>query len=271
MSGKLTASIGEVIREWAAAWPKPPKMIDLDRALRQLAKWRSLALAATYVAHHGTTVRNGLFKGMDYTSEASEGSLMARLLGTYEAELQPHIQSFAAEGVDCVIDVGCAEGYYAVGLARSFHHLKVYAYDTDDRARTACAELALRNGVGDRVVIGSEFRPVDFDDFADRRVLVMVDIEGAELELLQPRLSPALAGMNIIVETHDVWKPGTLAELIARFEPTHHVVRVDQTTKAVVLPEWLANLSELDQMLATWEWRHRLTPWLVMRPRVEDL
>ena len=45
---------------------------------------------------------------------ATEGALIPRLLGTYECELHPHLAALSAEGLDCVIDVGCAEGYYAV-------------------------------------------------------------------------------------------------------------------------------------------------------------
>jgi hypothetical protein len=33
-------------------------------------------------------------------------------------------------------------------------------------------------------------------------VLVLCDIEGAERELLNPVVSPALAGMDLIVESH---------------------------------------------------------------------
>jgi hypothetical protein len=192
---------------------------------------------------------------------------MPRLLGTYEAELHPHIRVFAEEGIDVVIDVGCAEGYYAVGLARLLPQVTIQAHDIDPNARRACADLAALNNVADRVIIGGEFKPEDFQAFAGRRVLVMVDAEGAELDVLQPALSPALAAMNLIVETHDVWRPGVLKELTERFAPTHEIVRVDQQGKSAELPEWLRGLSHLDQLIAVWEWRHRPTPWLVLRPR----
>ena len=59
----------------------------------------------------------------------------------------------------------------------------------------------------------------------------MVDAEGAEVDILQPALSPALAGMNIIVETHDLYRAGALATMIERFAPTHDIVRVDQAAE----------------------------------------
>jgi len=181
-------------------------MNDLNNGLRLLAKWRSVVIANTYIAHHGPVIYQGPFGGMTYLAEASEGALAARLLGTYESELHPHLARFAAEGLDCVIDVGCAEGYYAVGLARLMPGVMVYAYDIDPAARAACKHLAEKNGVGDRVVIGEKFEPVDFQTFAGRKCLVMVDTEGAEVDILDIEQGPALAGMSIIVETHNVFR-----------------------------------------------------------------
>ena len=145
----------------------------------------------------------------------------------------------------------------------------VHAYDIDARARAACAELAARNGVSDRVIIGGEFRPDGFEAFAGKRTLVLVDTEGAEVDILQPHLSPALAGMNLIVETHDVYQAGALATMTQRFSPTHEVVRVDQQQKTFEMPPFLKPMTHLDQLLAVWEWRQQPTPWLVMRPKAK--
>jgi precorrin-6B methylase 2 len=267
MALSLTEHYAILARQRIAAWPEAPDASDLNELLRTLGRWRSRMLANTFIAHHGAQVLGGPFAGMAYASEASEGALVPRLLGTYESELHPHLAAFAAAGIDTVVDVGCAEGYYAVGLARMMPGAAVHAYDIDEKARLACAELAARNGVADRVVVGGEFAPDGFEAFAGRRVLVMVDAEGAEIDVLQPQLSPALAGMNVIVETHDLYRAGALATLAERFSPTHDIVRVDQQPKVFEAPDWLKALPHLDQLLAVWEWRARPTPWLVMTPK----
>ncbi len=244
-----------------------PTVDDLNAAVRQLAKWRSLVIVNTQIQHHGLTVVQGPFKGMEYVRDATEGAHAARLLGSYESELHGHIEAFAAGGLDCVIDVGCAEGYYAVGLARLMPQVTVHAYDIAASARTACAQLAAKNGVADRVRIGETFTPTDFEAFADRRCLVIMDVEGAEDDLLRPDLSPALARMSLIVETHDAACPGVLARLRSRFAATHLIETVVQQHKTTPLPPWMQQVGHLDQLLAVWEWRAAPTPWLVMRPR----
>ncbi|MBL8773253.1 MAG: methyltransferase [Phenylobacterium sp.] len=263
----VTAVVVNLVRERVAKWPADPGQGVVFDLLRLLSRWRSQMLANTYIHLQGRRIWSGPFVGMEYVDSATEGALMPRLLGTYESELHPHLASLAAEGLDGVIDVGCAEGYYAVGLARMMPDVTVYAYDIDEKARASCAELAQRNGVADRVVVGGEFKPDGFEAFAGRRMLVLVDTEGAELDILRPDLSPALAGMSIIVETHDVFRAGALETLQARFAATHDIVRVDQQPKTFEMPPFLRPMTHLDQLLAVWEWRLQPTPWLVMRPK----
>ncbi|MDP3659993.1 methyltransferase [Phenylobacterium sp.] len=240
---------------------------ELSQALRVLALWRASVVVDAYVRHHGLKVYQGPFEGMEYVREATEGAIAPRLIGSYESELHPHLERLIAADLDCVVDVGCAEGYYAVGLARRMPNAVVYAYDINAAARAACVELAARNGVGDRVVVRELFEPQALAEFEGRRVLLMMDVEGAEDDLLRPDLAPAMAGMDIIVETHDVYRPGVLERITERFATTHDILRLDQEGKGHALPPWLRGAAHLDQLLAVWEWRALATPWLVMTPK----
>lgn len=267
MGKSITSQYAELAKQRANALPAEPTTEELNELLRLLGRWRSRVLANTYLVREGARIRGGPFAGMEYVNAATEGALIPRLLGTYESELHPYLQRFAAEGIDTVIDVGCAEGYYAVGLARLMPQAVVHAFDIDEAARSACAELAAKNDVADRVRVGGAFAPRDFQAFAGRRALVIVDAEGAELDILQPQQAPALARMNLIVETHDVYRQGALQEIARRFAPTHELILVRQQPKVFELPGWLQELPHLDQLLAVWEWRAAPTPWLVMRPK----
>lgn len=240
---------------------------DATAGLKVLAVWRSRMIAEAIVRRMGGKVLAGPFAGMTYLAEATEGALAPRLLGTYESELHPYIETFAAKGVDCVIDVGCAEGYYAIGLARLLPRAAVYAFDRDGAALKACRAMAALNGVEARVEVADGFAPETFERFADRRCLVVMDVEGAEDDLLRPDLAPALARMSLIVETHDVIRPGVRDRVSARFAATHDVVQVDPAPKAPVFPDFLRGASHLDQLLAVWEFRAAPTPWLVMTPK----
>ena len=105
--------------------------------------------------------------------------------------------------------------------------------------------------------------------YENEKVLVLCDIEGAEEELLDPDLAPALRKLDIIVESHECLRPGITQKLLSRFEATHTIELIEDNGSRQLdnPPAWFAKLSHLDQLLATWEWRSGPTPWLVMRAK----
>lgn len=239
---------------------------QLAEALRLLAKWRHQMIANTIVARQGTMVQGGPFAGQLLGPEGTEGGHAPRLLGCYEQELHPQIERLIALGFPRVVNIGCADGYYAVGLARRMPGARVHAHDTDPKAQAACRRMAAANGVADRVAVGGEVGHESLATLAGPGSWLMVDIEGAEDALLDPEAVPALRHATILVECHEGPRPGITGRMAARFAPTHRVTRVDQGVHAATLPAWMAGLSHLDQLLATWEWRQQPTPWLVLEP-----
>jgi predicted O-methyltransferase YrrM len=259
----LTLAATEALRNLAA---KEPDNGNLTAALRILAKWRAELVANTIVARSGTTVQSGPFAGMNYGLRAAEGSGSARLLGVYEASLAPVIEQIIARAYPLVVDIGCAEGYYAVGLARRMPASRIMARDASPKAQDLCRRLAQMNGVQDRVEVGGLMDHASLAICAAQRTLILCDIEGAEAELLDPVAAPALTQADILVECHDVMRPGLTALLADRFGASHHVTRMDRQI-AARLPDWMEELSDLDRLIALWEWRGGPTPWLWMQAK----
>jgi len=238
----------------------------LNNALRLLSKWRSVLIQNTLLEKEETRVLQGPLKGLDFIEQSSEGCHIAKLLGCYEQPLQPYIAAAITRGYSTVLNIGCAEGYYAVGLARAMPNTRSLAFDTDPKAQVACRELAAKNGVHDRVEVGGLFSPSNFADYDHESTLVFCDIEGAELELLDPEIAPTLKSMDLIVESHECLRAGITDALITRFSATHdiHLITDNGSRQLDNVPAWFKQLSHLDQLLATWEWRSGPTPWLVM-------
>lgn len=258
---ELTRVVTDGLRRILAAEPHAD---NLAKALRYLAKWRSELIGNTIAARSGSVVLSGPFAGMNYPVRAAEGARAARLLGAYEASLAPVIETIVARGYDLVIDVGSAEGYYAVGLARRMPGARVLACDENPKAQDLCRTLAAANGVADRVILQGRLDHAGFDQCRGHRSLVICDIEGAEEALLDPGEAPGLLEADILVEAHDCLKPGLSAVLAARFAASHRVRRIDRRIDASGLPAWMESLGDLDRLLALWEWRIGPTPWLWM-------
>ena len=239
---------------------------QLNNALRLLSKWRSVLIQNTLLKSQGTVVMQGPLAGMDFLPQSAEGCHIAKLLGSYEQPLQPFIEEAINLAYPTILNIGCAEGYYAVGMVRRMPSTQVLAFDLNPKAQEVCTALAQKNEVSDRVKVGALFKPEDFAKYANQKVLVLCDIEGAEIELLNPELAPTLKGMDLIVESHECLIPGITQILIDRFKDTHQITLVQDNGQRQLkdAPQWFNNLAHLDQLLATWEWRSGPTPWLVM-------
>ena len=156
-------------------------------------------------------------------------------------------------------------------MARRMPKTKMWAYDINPAAQEACRQLAQKNDVSERIEIGALFGPENFAQFANEKTLVMCDIEGAERELLDPALAPELAGMDIIVESHECIIKGLTQTLLDRFSSSHDITMISDTGQRHfdTLPKDYETWANLDQLVATWEWRSGPTPWLVMKAKAK--
>src|SRR3990167_8834844 len=159
------------------AQPQPDEAAQLNNALRLLSKWRSVLIQNTLLQHQGTVVMDGPLKGLDFLPQSAEGCHIAKLLGCYEQPLQPYIEQAIQADYPTILNIGCAEGYYAVGMARRMLATRVLAFDLNPNAQQVCTELAARNNISERVTVGALFKPEDFATYAGERVLVLCDIE----------------------------------------------------------------------------------------------
>jgi hypothetical protein len=238
--------------------------VILERALRFLAKWRSQLIQNTVIAECGTIVQSGPFKGMRFAQRSAEGCHVPKLLGTYEHELHPYIETAVMRSYRHVVNIGMAEGYYAVGLAMRMPNARVHGFDSNEKARATARAIAEMNNVSDRVEIGGVFAGEDFADYPAGDTLVICDIEGAEDALLDPARFSVLAGMDLIAELHECFKPGIAYRIGARFEASHDIMIVPNEGPVARPPDFFQRVDHLDQLLALWEWRTGPTPWGVM-------
>ena len=142
------------------------------------------------MADRGLQVRGGPFAGLEYDPSAIgfAEALVAKLLGAYERELHAAVHAIQVDkGIDTIVNIGCAEGYYASGLARSMPWAHVHAYDLSPTMRRLARRMAARNGVLERVTIRSGCDLDDLRGLAGPSTVVVSDCEGCDSEPPSPR------------------------------------------------------------------------------------
>lgn len=72
----------------------------------------------------------GPFTGMIYVGSSVGSEYCPKLLGTYESELHLIIEELCQKLFNTIINVGAAEGYYAIGMAICNPQSRVIAFET---------------------------------------------------------------------------------------------------------------------------------------------
>jgi hypothetical protein len=213
-----------------------------------------LDAAARYIERNGSTVKYGPFAGTIYPLEAAlSRHSIPKLLGTYEQELHSIIKILEQRKYDLVINIGSAEGYYAVGLARLLQ-TKVLAYEIEPTERSHCEKAAQRNDVSPLVELRGLFRPSEIRQHCYRRVLCVCDCEGFEAELFKANTILDVANWDLLIEMHG--NAVKSLESLAWPQKTSIVTSVPRSTPY----KELERLGDQNKLLS--EWRPPGQKWL---------
>ena len=215
----------------------------------------------------GGKVAAGPFSGMRLDYEIFSVHASPKYLGTYEQELHNAIERVIQLGPRYVLNVGCAEGFYAVGMAIRLNRAQVFAADADPKALRATMRNAELNSVSARVSPVGIVKPRQLSKYlrADASLLVM-DCEGAEFSLLDPRNDPVLLRTNILVEVHPEF--GDKREIIRKFAQTHEISEFSPSGRAASDIR-VGPIKGIDLLSAADE-RHGDKMWLYLEAKPPD-
>lgn len=196
--------------------------ILFKKAKKQLKNKIRNVFYRTYIKE--PIVVNGPFKGLRYPALQSVGSaFLPKLLGSYESELHEYLYTLSQH--NNIIDIGSAEGYYAVGLAKLNHQTKIIAFERSLKGQSLCKEMAHLNNVSERITQLGECSIINLKSIL-RDVKaggIICDCEGGEMHLLDPLQIPDLANFELIVELHKIPADDILSIFKNRFMNTHNV------------------------------------------------
>jgi predicted O-methyltransferase YrrM len=221
----------------------------------------------------GCRVLQGPFAGMRYIEKSIGSAYIPKLVGIYERELAHCVEAICSSRPSMIVDLGAAEGYYAIGLARRNPQARIVAFEMEPDGQSALAEMAALNGVSGRLEIRGKCELLDLALTLgnEPRPFVVCDVEGYEERLLAPEAVPALNHAAVLVELHDFLVPGITETLKQRFNQTHHIQHIWQEARTRSDFPWrtlgtmLLPHSYLDWAVS--EWRPVRMAWLWMKPR----
>ncbi len=164
-------------------------------------------------------VRYGPFTGMAISSAPWWGKLDlgSQCLGLYEKEILDYLDGVTEHAYSIFIDIGAADGYYAVGMLLSKKVDHAVCFEMSAAGQSAIRENWSQNQQPGLLEVFGEATPDSLCELLPGPLengLVLVDIEGAEFELLTDAVLFLLSKSTVIVEIHN-WIDDFITQYVA--------------------------------------------------------
>ncbi|MDA8535758.1 hypothetical protein N9L23_00125 [Alphaproteobacteria bacterium] len=220
----------------------------------------------------GGVIRYGLFEGMRLNCNTWWGmaDLGSQCLGLYEKQILDLISH--AGPFDTFLDIGAADGYYAIGMLHSQMAKRSICFEISEKGQASIKKNWTLNKRIGKLKIHGEANEASLSEIVPKingKSLVLIDIEGAEFSLLTPKIITMLKNCEVIIEIHN-WVEDFLSkyktlltDLNQHFE-INVIKNAVQNTESIPL---LRSYTDDNRLLVASERRPCLMRFLHLKPR----
>lgn len=219
-------------------------------------------------------VKYGPFSGLKLNNKPWWGmsDLGSMCLGLYEKEILDFLFSESVVDRRTFIDIGAADGYYAIGLLKSGRIDNAICYEITKNGQETISENWLINNKPGKIDINGDV----FDNFLNKNIdidfsecVVLVDIEGAEFSLLNSVLLEFMKNAVIIIEIHN-WIPDFIfkySEFLKNANEFFEIEILNRKERSTIEFDELRSLTDDNRLLLTSEARPCLMRFLILKPK----
>jgi hypothetical protein len=217
-------------------------------------------------------VRYGLFEGLKLNRETwwGKSDLGSQCLGFYEKEI---LNLIARRGpYEIFLDIGAADGYYAVGMLQSRMAKKVICFETSKEGQLAIQKNWITNNSVGELNVHGEANQLSIEkaakDIHKKKSLVLVDIEGFEFSLLSKDVISLLKECELVIEIHN-WVEDfehKYIKLLSDLDFHFKITPLKRINKDIDIP-LLRSFTDDNRLLVTSEHRPCLMRFLHLVPR----
>lgn len=223
----------------------------------------------------GGVVKYGPFAGLQLNRETWWGKLdlAAQCLGLYEKEILNFIADIEPGEYERFIDIGAADGYYAIGLLLSGKVAQTMCFEITPKGREVIAKNWQQNGAPGELQIYAEATAASLAALQAKhreKALVLVDIEGGEFDFLTEATLSLLQTCTLIIEVHhwvDDFLPRYQA-LLKRAQKMFEVTIIAPAERATLHLAELRDLTDDNRLLLTSERRPGVMRFLKFTPNL---
>lgn len=216
----------------------------------------------------------GPFKGMVLPAKNSWSKFdtTLQILASYEEHILEKILYFSKKGNYVFIDIGAADGFYAVGFAYINYFKKIFAFDINPDARKIIRENSIINSCHHKIEIYSEANLESITNIINLHgnAVILIDIEGDEYELLTSKLLSLLKKCYIICELHPFFTKDGVSKQKKIIKDSKKYFHTSCIKRNIYRPNdfiELDDLSDEERLITFGEKRQKNMEWLVLEPK----
>jgi hypothetical protein len=173
------------------------------------------------------------------------------------------------------VDVGAADGIYAVGLLLNNRFLSSYCFESSEASQLSIRKNAVANKVESKITIlgtaQANFLSTLTDIFAVdlAKTLFLIDIEGGEFDLLTSQNLNKMRDSVVIVEIHKNVEDfdSRYKSLLVNSAKLFNLRELSAGSKSKIDIDEIKNWPDEDRQIVFSEGRRYEMSWLVMTPK----
>jgi hypothetical protein len=196
------------------------------------------------------------------------------IFGLYEQELLKTLTSPPFTNKSFFIDFGAADGYYGVGLVMANFYQQSFCFEITQKGRETIAQNAITNSVSERVTILGDAREIQSVNLAQSYLddaVVLVDIEGAEFDILGPAFFKLFQNAYIVIEVHN-WVDDfeqKYVRLLQAADPYFEIGTIEQGIRDLTSFSELLEFTDDNRYLICSEGRPNVMRFLKLMPKID--
>jgi len=240
--------------------------LEVQRAKNKV--WGALLKKYKYKVAHGP------FKGMTLGENVwwSANDRITQTLGIYEKHVLDMLIDFSSKETTKFIDIGAADGYFAVGMAFGDYFRDVHAFEISEEGQKHIKKNALRNKCKDRVTAYGEANLASLKGILndEERAVVLIDIEGFEYDLLSLEMLSLLKKCFLVCELHPWMVECGNEKQEKLLRDASEYFDLSLIKRETYNPNQFVELDEFtdeERLIAVGEARRKNMNWLVLHPK----
>lgn len=249
---------------------------DLKKFRNETVAQRKERVSLELYKYFNGVIKYGPFSGLRLSKNPwwGKSDLGSMCLGIYEEEILKFLFSDQLNDRKTLIDIGAADGYYAIGLLKSKRINKAICYEiSNDGQETILSNWKLNEEPGEIEINGDVF-----DDFINKnkstdfsQCITIIDIEGAEFLFLSKQILEFIKNSYVLIEIHN-WIPDFMNKYSSFLKDANEFFDIDildRSERNTFKFEELRSFTDDNRLLITSEARPCVMRFLILKPKCQ--